>query len=133
MTDRKPMETAAPARNFTIPLADRVRAAGGPMAYMTRRRQIEELEELLLRTVSALLATGDPRAIEAGIQKRPFTTKLARINALIASHNRYYPCEANLPLDPRTGEMLERGVRWRPLEPFSVERLLREARALQNP
>jgi hypothetical protein len=132
MTTRKraPIETLAPSRNFTITLADRMRAAAGPIAYMTRRRTIEDLEDALLEMIAPLLATGDPIALEAGLKKRAFTARLARLNTLIETHNRYYPSEANLPLDPRTGEMLERGAPWRPLERATIERLVGRVRDL---
>jgi hypothetical protein len=38
-----------------------------------------------------------------------------------------YPCEANLPLDPRTGEMLERGTPWRPMRRFTLDALIASA------
>ena len=43
------------------------------------------------------------------------TEDLARLNDLIGRHNRYYPIEANLPIDVRTGRLLDRGAPWRPL------------------
>ncbi len=33
------------------------------------------------------------------------------LNELIDKHNRYYPIEANLPIDVRTGRLLDRGRR----------------------
>jgi hypothetical protein len=122
-----PTETAAPARNFTITLADKVRAAGGPMAYMSRRRQIEDLDAALVQELLELLE--DPKAFEATLGARRFAARVARLNKLIDAHNRYYPAEANLPLDPRSGEMLERGVPWRPLPSVSPEVLVARARA----
>src|SRR5215470_16119587 len=102
-------ETLAPARNFTITLAERVRALSGPPAYVVRKRLIEDLEGALVARIAELLA-GDPAAMEAAFAKRGFVAKVARLNALIDAHNRYYPCEANLPMDPRSGAMLERGT-----------------------
>jgi len=108
-------ETSAPVRNFTMTLADRVRAAAGPPAYMRRLREIEDIEARLLREV---LHGADPAQLD-----------LRRINDLIERHNRYYPCEANLPMDPRSGRLVERGGRaWMPLAPFTPARLAELAR-----
>ena len=41
------------------------------------------------------------------------------VNALIERHNRYYPAEARLPMDPRTGDFVlvnGRPYRLRPLD-----------------
>ena len=127
---KRPVETLAPARNFTITLGDKMRAAGGPTAYMTRRRTIEDLEDELITVVIALVASDDPNAIAAGLARSPIVRRLARLNSLIATHNRYYPSEANLPMDPRTGHMLERGAPWKPLDVVTIESLVARARAV---
>ena len=45
-------ETAAPARNFTLSAEQQVRAAaGGPPAYIRRKRAIEDLRESILRVL----------------------------------------------------------------------------------
>ena len=109
------MDTAAPNRNFTLTVEERLRAyAQGPPAWSRRRRSIDDLEAELCRR--AAVAPEDE--LVAG---------LARLNDLIARHNRYYPIEANLPLDPRTGALLDRGAAWRPLP----ARTLAELRALK--
>ena len=52
--------TFVPARNFTISLADHVRAAAGPPAYALRRRRIEDLEATLVKLLGVLhRKTGD--------------------------------------------------------------------------
>jgi len=117
-------ETLAPARNFTIPLAERVRALNGPPAYVTRKRTIEDLHAALVDAIAGHVAEGDAAALAEALAKRAFRTKLARLNALIEAHNRYYPCEANLPMDPRTGAMLERGVPWKPLPLCTTDALI---------
>ncbi len=41
---------------------------------------------------------------------------LRELNRLIVAHNRYYPIEANLRLDPATRQELDRGGKpWQPL------------------
>jgi hypothetical protein len=120
-------ETALPPRNFTIPLEERVRAlVTGPPAYMRRKRRIEDLGEAigqaLLDAERATIPDVEAHRIRLG-------RELARLNELIAVHNRYYPCEANLPLDPQTGALLERGEPWSPLPVATFEDLLASARA----
>ena len=129
---KRPVETLAPTRNFTITLGDKMRAAGGPTAYMTRRRTIEDLEDELITMVAALVASDDPNALVAGLARSPIVRRLARLNTLIATHNRYYPSEANLPMDPRTGHMLERGARWQPLDAVTIDSLVARARAARH-
>jgi hypothetical protein len=119
-----------PPRNFSLALEDRVRALGGPPAYMRRKRAIEDLEESLVRRVRAKIEAGvDPAAIAAAAA-RDIARDIARVNDLIARHNRYYPIEANLPCDPKTGQIVERPGRgaWAPLAEWSIERLLERAR-----
>jgi hypothetical protein len=56
---------------------------------------------------------------------------LLRLDDLIARHNRWYPIEANLPMQPRTGELIDRtGEPWRPMRAPTLEELL--ARALSR-
>ena len=113
-----------PPRNFTIALEDRVRALAGPPAYMRRKRAIEDLEEKLVNNTLALLRAGRaPDEIEARTRR-----DLARRNDLVDRHNRYYPAEANLPIHPRTGRLLERGAPWKPLEGWTVETLVERAK-----
>jgi hypothetical protein len=110
------LDTAVPARNFSLSVDDRMRAfAQGPLAYMRRLRTIEDLHERLVRRLAA--AGGDARAIGE------IVADLARLNDLIERHNRYYPIEANLPIDPRTGRLLDRGVPWRPRAPVTFDDL----------
>jgi len=74
---------------------------------MRRRRAIEDLQAGLSRKLAEF---GGDSVVLAEV-----VADLARLNDLIDKHNRYYPIEANLPVDPRTGALLERGVPWRPL------------------
>jgi hypothetical protein len=132
-------ETLAPARNFTITLEDRVRAAGGAPAYIRRKRRIEDLEESLLGDLVELfdqvtreLPDDGDRAIDAEVERRVGKRRLALLNDLIGRHNRYYPTEANLPLDPRTGAMLELGRPWTPLPEVTMAELMLRARVLRR-
>jgi hypothetical protein len=106
-------DTAAPARNFTIATEDRVRAVvAGPPAYVRRLRAMEDLEAAIVR----ILASGQ--------LEREAIWLLEQLNDLVSRHNRYYPIEANLPIDPRTGELLDRnGRHWKPLPTLSLDEL----------
>jgi hypothetical protein len=129
-------ETAAPARNFTLTTEDRVRAAAaGPPAYMRRLRNIEDLEEGIVRVLAELCAearaSGEPPEAQAA-HARAAAPKhaLRRLDDLIARHNRWYPIEANLPMQPRTGELIDRtGEPWRPLRAPTLDELLARARS----
>lgn len=47
------------------------------------------------------------------------------MNALVEAHNRYYPIEANLPVDPRTGAYLvKRGTPFEPEPAVTPARLV---------
>jgi hypothetical protein len=123
-------ETLAPHRNFSISTADRIRAAQGPPAFVRRKRHIEDLEAALFETVTeAIDKTGSVDAARRALEGSPSVEKpLRELNRLIEAHNRYYPIEANLPLDPATGVQLDRGVGvrkpWTPLPPVTLEDVL---------
>lgn len=94
-------------RNFTVAPDAYIRALNGPLPYMARLRTIEEEEarherELLeawqeLSRAYALDAEGFARRWRAEACRPRFEA----VNALIDEHNRWYPMEARLPMDPR--------------------------------
>src|SRR3954447_15571342 len=95
------VDTVAPPRNFTLSMEDRLRAyAQGVPSYIRRRRRIEDLEA---RRGAKVAAGEAPTEMAAS---RAVTEELARLTDLIARHNRYYPIEANLPINVRTGRLL---------------------------
>ena len=117
-------DTAAPPRNFTLSLDERLRAyTQGALGYMRRRRRIEDLEEKILGKLAAAAAPHEVAASPEVVEE------LALLNDLIDKHNRYYPIEANLPIDVRTGRLLERGKPWQPLRPITAGDLLARAAA----
>jgi len=85
-----------------------LRAAGGPLLYMRRLRQIEEAtrrhEEALAERRAELAATTRPGDLDAAWRAEAHAWDFAEINRLIEQHNRWYPVEAQLPMDPRTGD-----------------------------
>ena len=115
-------ETVAPPRNFTLSVEDRLRAyAQGAPGYIRRRKRIEDLEARLL---GKLIAATAPAEMAASAD---VVAELALLNDLIERHNRYYPIEAQLAIDVRTGRLLERGTPWRPLRPITMTELLARA------
>jgi hypothetical protein len=118
------VDTVAPDRNFSLSLEERLRAfVQGVPGYIRRRRRIEDLEAQLVEKLVALEAAGGTRSspeIDAG---------LTLLNELIVRHNRYYPIEANLPVDVRTGRLIDRGAPWRPLPLATAPGLVARARS----
>ena len=94
-------------RNFRPSVEGYVVSLGGPRAYMVRLREIEhETEELetTLRERRRELAAASADAGEFARRWRAEAAKpwFSEVNDLVERHNRYYPAEARLPMDPRT-------------------------------
>ena len=104
-------------RNFTADPGAYLASLGGPLPYMTRLREITarvERHERELAEAHAELGH-DAEGWRAYAERVDFT----EVNELIAAHNRWYPAEARLPMDPRTGDYaLVNGERYstRPLD-----------------
>ncbi len=112
-TERQLGEAGAPLGNFKLSVDARLRAyAQGVPAYLRRRRRIEDLTA---RLRERLVAAPDEAAGAVEV-----AAELALLNDLIARHNRFYPIEADLAADVRTGRLLERGLPWRPLPPIAL-------------
>lgn len=117
----QPGDKGAPLGNFKLSVDERLRAyTQGVPSHIRRRRRIEDLEARLV----GLIAAAEPPA------SAEIAEELARLNDLIARHNRYYPIEANLPVEVRTGRLLERGVPWRPLAAIALAELRARAARL---
>lgn len=116
--------TAAPLRNFTISVEQRIAAmVSGPPAFAVRLRRIEDLESLLISLLVKAGAVSGP-TIPIEVARR-----LEELNRLIGDHNRYYPMERNLPVDPCSGQLLDMGEPWRPLPTVTIDTLREKARA----
>ncbi len=90
-------------RNFRPAADSYVASLGGPLPWMQRLREIEALtedHERRLVRVHAELGPG-PEWRET-VERWDF----GAVNALIERHNRYYPAESRLPMDPRTGDFV---------------------------
>ena len=137
--DEKPttsLTTADPPRNFSLPAEERIRALTiGVPAWSARKRRIEDREEEI---VTALVVTYD-KAIAKGasdddaralVLERAMAIDLDRLRRLVADHNRWFPIEANLPMDPATGCYLVRGRPWTPEPEPTIRALLARAEAM---
>jgi hypothetical protein len=92
-------------RNFR-PDADRYLASlGGPLPYMARLREIETLtaahEDALAAAYDRLTADVAPDAFADAWRDEVARLSFDEVNDLIARHNRWYPVEARLRMDPR--------------------------------
>jgi hypothetical protein len=97
-------------RNFRSSAESYLASAGGPLPYMLRLREIEALtaehEDRLDEARGAL--ADECGADEARFARRWKATvgrwSFHEINDLIDRHNRWFPTESRLPMDPRTGD-----------------------------
>jgi hypothetical protein len=82
---------------------------GGPLPYMRRLRRIEqEIDDHLARLAAAYEEhRGDP----AGWRRVAEAWDFGAVNELIERHNRWFPAEARLPMDPRTRDYVHVGGR----------------------
>jgi hypothetical protein len=108
-------------RNFR-PTADaQLAALGGPLAWMRRLRAIElatELHEQQLAEAYELRES--PEQWRALAEAWDFS----EVNDLIERHNRYYPAESRLPMNPRTGDFVRVNGKPYTREPLDAEWIL---------
>lgn len=95
-------------RNFRPAAEGYLASLGGPLPYMQRLREIERLmrehEEGLLSERSRLSAVTPPEQFEKAWDEALARWPFHEVNDLIARHNRWFPVEARLPMDPRRGD-----------------------------
>jgi hypothetical protein len=111
-------------RNFTPDAAGYVASMGGPLPYMQRLRAIEDLiawHHARLERARELLALECPDPTEFAGRWRATADRWSfyDVNDLIERHNRFYPLESRLPMDPRTGDFVRvdgKPYRRRPLD-----------------
>jgi hypothetical protein len=106
----KPLEQRL--RNFRPGADSAIRALGGPTVWMRRLRTIEnELErhdaELGERWRELAAEAPDAEAFARAWRETARGWSFAQVNELIERHNRYFPAEARLPMDPRTRDFVK--------------------------
>lgn len=96
---------------FGRPTAEAYLAATrGPLPYMLRLREIEQrtadLEASLRQAWEALAGgqVGDADRFRSEWLAHAEALSVDELNHLIDRHNRWYPVESGLPMDPRTGD-----------------------------
>jgi hypothetical protein len=94
-------------RNFRPTADSYIASLGGPLPYMRRLRQIADEtaeHERQLAEARAELAEVAPDSAEFARlwQRLAERWRFDAVNELIERHNRYFPAEARLPMDPVT-------------------------------
>jgi hypothetical protein len=115
-------------RNFRPDAGAQLAALGGPLAWMRRLRAIELATEL--HEVQLAEALGELRAVYGGSDLERRWREVAErwdfseVNDLIERHNRYYPAESRLPMNPRTGDFVRVNGRPYTREPLDPDWIL---------
>ena len=98
-------------RNFRPAVDNYVVSLGGPLAYMQRLRQIEvetasHLERLDAAWRELAESSRDAAEFAALWRRTAERWSFTAVNELVERHNRWYPAEARLPMDPRSGDFV---------------------------
>lgn len=116
-------------RNFRSAPDAALRALGGPLAWMRRLHAIETAtarhEARLAEAWSELReAHRDDREFARAWRELAAGWNFDRVNDLIARHNRHYPTEARLAMNPRTGDYVQVNGRPYTLDPLDERWIL---------
>jgi hypothetical protein len=104
-------------RNFRPAVDSYIASLGGPLPYMQRLREIElrmdEHDRRLRETWESLRAAsnGDGAVFARRWRRIAESWRFDEVNDLIERHNRFFPVEARLAMDPRTGDYVLVGGR----------------------
>jgi hypothetical protein len=117
-------------RNFRPDATAQLAALGGPLAWMRRLRAIEiaiQLHETQLADAERTLReeyTGDPAGLARAWRELAEGWDFHEVNELIEKHNRHYPAESRLPMNPRTGDFVLVNGRHYTRQPLDAEWIL---------
>ena len=116
-------------RNFRPDPSSGVQALGGPTAWMRRLRAIEDaLEQHEARLEEAWRGLAqereEPAEFAAAWRELAENWSFARVNDLIERHNRNFPAEARLAMDPRTRDFVRVNGRSYLREPLDTSWIL---------
>ncbi len=116
-------------RNFRPDPSSGIQALGGPTAWMRRLRAIENAvdqhERQLGETWRALAAElENPDEFATTWRGLADEWSFAEVNELIDRHNRNFPAEARLPMDPRTRDFVRINGRSYLREPLDADWIL---------
>jgi hypothetical protein len=115
-------------RNFRAEADLQLASLGGPLPYMQRLRQIEQEEAAHLTRLADAYA--EHRGDAASWRAVAAAWNFSAINDLIERHNRWYPIEARLPMDPRTRDFVKVGGKPYRREPLDADWVLTRFPAL---
>jgi hypothetical protein len=106
-------------RNFRPDADSAVRALGGPTIWMRRLRAIEDAAGQHARQLAEAWRAlaeelEDPAAFATAWRELAGNWSFAQVNELIERHNRNFPAEARLAMDPRTRDFVR--INGRPYE-----------------
>jgi hypothetical protein len=112
-------------RNFRPDPESGVRALGGPAAWMRRLRAIEDALDQHERQLDEAWRTlaeevEDPAEFATEWLALADGWSFAEVNELIERHNRYFPAEARLAMDPRTRDFVRLNGRSYQREPLDA-------------
>jgi len=116
-------------KNFVTGADNYATSMGGPLPWMQRRRMIEdetaEHERQLAEARRELAATCRNEAEFARRWRRVADRwSFHAVNELIEKHNRNFPAESRLPMDPRTGDFVRLNGKPYRLEPLDARWVL---------
>lgn len=117
-------------RNFSPSVDGYTRSVVGPPAHAQRLRQIEEeiddhLDRLRVARDELHGEVRDPRERDRRWCELAARWNFHAVNDLIDRHNRWYPVEARLPMNPRTGDFVLVGGEPYRREPLDAAWILR--------
>jgi hypothetical protein len=116
-------------RNFRPDAESAVRALGGPTVWMRRLRAIEDAVDQHERQLgeawrSLTEELEDPDEFATAWRELAGKWSFAEVNELIERHNRNFPAEARLAMDPRTRDFVRVNGRPYAREPFDARWIL---------
>jgi hypothetical protein len=116
-------------KNFVAGPDSYVASMGGPLPWMQRRRMIEDetaRHERRLGEARRELAAACSNEVEFARRWRRVAAgwSFHAVNELIEKHNRNFPAEARLPMDPRTGDFVRLNGKPYRLEPLDARWIL---------
>jgi hypothetical protein len=116
--------------NFRPTAESYLAASRGPLAYMLRLREIETRKAEHEASLGdrwrglALECAPDAGRFAVSWQREAAAARFVEVNDLVERHNRWYPVESRLPMDPRSGDFaLVNGRDYR-LEPLNASWVL---------
>lgn len=119
-------------KNFSVPLADQVQSYYGAPEYALRASKIENaidqlMDELSLEYTNMINKfSNKPEVFAQKWIEFIESLELNELNDLIEKHNKNYPLEANLNIDPHSGKYLMGSTSWEEQEKITKDILIKK-------